>query len=55
MTGGSKNEAKRLAAIGLRFGEAIKRFENYWDVFPGSVCLRCFGMALIAKIAMETS
>ena len=44
ITVSSESEAKQLAASVLRFGEAIKKVEKYWDAGPGSVCLRCCGI-----------
>ena len=36
-----KAEAKKLYALGLRFGEAVKVIERYWDAGPGLICMNC--------------
>lgn len=44
ITVGNENLAKKLIASGLRFGEAVKKVEKFWEAKPGLVCLRCCGI-----------
>ena len=44
ITVGTSEEAAKLCSKGLRFGEALKVVEKYWEARPGSVCLSCAGL-----------
>ena len=44
ITVGSKEEASKLCAKGLRFGGVPKVVEKYWEAGPSSVCLACSGI-----------
>lgn len=44
ITVGNEVEASRLCAKGLRFGEALKGVEKYWEAGPSSICMTCSGI-----------
>lgn len=41
----NNSNATYLCARGLRFGEALKVIERYWEAGPGSVCPVCCGIS----------
>lgn len=42
---GTSKDAAKLCSKGLRFGDALKVVENYWETGPGLVCLSCVGVS----------
>ena len=41
----TSEKATKLYSKRLRFGDALKIVEKYWEVRPGSVCLSCAGIS----------
>ena len=38
-----ETEAKKLCALGLRYGRFTKVVEKYWEAGPSSICINCCG------------